>query len=550
MAPRTILILGGALSGPTAAARAREIDEAARIILLEQGTAVSYSVGGLAYHVSGEVVSLRSLNRERADFFRDVYRIEARTGVRVRRIDAARHVVQLDGETLPYDRLIYAAGAASVVPDIPGLEGAANAFQFRTLKDLQGITARLARGARRVTILGGGYFGIEAADGFLRRRCRVTILERAPRILSRHSASMAGMAAAALENAGATIVTGVAATAVTRRGPQLTAIVLADGRTIKTDVLILAAGLRPRTDLLREAGARLLADGTVPIDARAATSLPDVFACGVCVSVPLAASDVPVWFAQAAMADKTAQVAGISAAGGDARIGPVLGTAILRAGTLAIARTGLIGDEAGPEAKAVDVHVPSHDGFFPGAAAVSIALTYHAATGRVLGAEIAGRAGVDKRIDVVATAIAGGLTVEQLAALDLAYAAPFSAARDPVNVAGTVAGAVRAGLAAAWTPGALDGQRGRVRLIDVRTAAERRTGTLADARGVPLASLRDQPQLADVPIVFISGTGRRAYLAARIARAAGARDAGFLSGGLRSWSAAGYPVTVPKRGRK
>lgn len=135
-----------------------------------------------------------SAGRERADFFKDVHRIEVRTGVRVRWIDAANHVVHFDGGTQRYDRLIFAAGAASVVPDIPGLEGATNVFQFRTLRDLQGITARLARGARRVTILGGGYFGIEAADGFLRRRCRVTIVERERRILARHSASMAGMA--------------------------------------------------------------------------------------------------------------------------------------------------------------------------------------------------------------------------------------------------------------------------------------------------------------------------------------------------------------------
>jgi NADPH-dependent 2,4-dienoyl-CoA reductase/sulfur reductase-like enzyme len=184
-----------------------------------------------------------------------------------------------------------------------------------------------------------------------------------------------------------------------------------------------------------------------------------VFACGVCVSVPQAPSGAPVWFAQAAMADKTAQVAGICAAGGDARLGPVLGTAILRAGKLAIARTGLTGPEAGPNAAAVDVVAPSHDLFFPGAAPVSIALTYHGPSGRVLGAEIAGRAGVDKRIDVVATAIAGGLTVEQLAALDLAYAPPYSAARDPVNVAGTAASAVRAGRPTPWTPDAIGNQR-------------------------------------------------------------------------------------------
>jgi NADPH-dependent 2,4-dienoyl-CoA reductase/sulfur reductase-like enzyme/rhodanese-related sulfurtransferase len=550
MPSRTIVVVGGALSGPTAAARAREIDETARIILLEQGAAVSYAVGGLAYRVSGEVSSRRALEREDARFFNDVYRVDIRTGVRVQRIDAGRHVVTVDGQELSYDSLIYAAGAESIVPDVAGLEGADNVFRFRTMTDLQGITARLKRGARRVTILGGGYFGVEAADGFLRRGCRVTVVEREMRILGRHSPAMSRMAADALERAGARIVTGAAVASVARKGSGIRAVTLTDGGTIKTDLLIVAAGVRPRTSLLREAGVPVLADGTVSIDARAATSVPDVFACGVCVSVPCAPTGEPVWLPQAAIADKTAQVAGVCAAGGDARLGPVVGTTIVRAGKLTVACAGMIGAEAGFQASTVDIHAPSHDRFFPDATPVSIALTYHQPSGRVLGAEIAGRTGVDKRIDVVATAIAGGLTVEQLAALDLAYAPPYSAARDPVNVAGTVAGAARAGLAVAWTADQVAADRDGLTLIDVRVEAERRRrGTIRGARGVPFAFLRKDPRLAGGRLVFVSETGQQAYLAARIAQAAGMRDAGFLSGGLRSWSAAGYPLTRPKGGR-
>jgi rhodanese-related sulfurtransferase len=405
------------------------------------------------------------------------------------------------------------------------------------------------RGARRVTVLGGGYFGVEAADAFLRRGCRVTVVERNTRILARHSPAMSRVAAAALERAGASIVTGAAAASVARKGSAVTAVTLTNGAAIKTDLLIVAIGVRPRTGLLREAGALVLADGTVRIDARAATSLPDVFACGVCVSVPHTPTGEPAWLPQAAIADKTAQVAGVCAAGGDARIGPVVGTTIVRAGQLTVARTGVIGAHAGLGAASVDIHAPSHDRFFPDAAPMSIALTYHEPSGRVLGAEIAGRTGVDKRIDVVAAAIAGGLTVEQLAMLDLAYAPPYSAARDPVNVAGTVAGAVRAGLAVAWTADAIAEGADGVTLIDVRVDAERRKGTIRGARGVPLASLRTDPRLAAGRLVFVSETGQQAYLAARIAQASGVRDAGFLTGGLRSWSAAGYPLTRPKGGR-
>jgi NADPH-dependent 2,4-dienoyl-CoA reductase/sulfur reductase-like enzyme/rhodanese-related sulfurtransferase len=546
MPSRTILVVGGALSGPTAAARAREIDDAARIILLEQGGAVSYAVGGLASRVSGEVTSQRALDREDSLFFDEVYRVDVRTGLRVQRIDAGRHAVTVDGHDVFYDSLIYAAGAESIMPDVAGLDGADNVFRFRTLKDLQGITARLKRGARRVTVLGGGYFGVEAADAFLRRGCRVTVVERATRILSPLSPAMSRAAAAALERAGASIVTGAGAASVARKGSAITALTLTNGAAIKTDLLIVAVGVRPRTSLLREAGALLLTDGTVPIDARAATSLPDVFACGVCVSVPHAPTGELAWLPQAAIADKTAQVAGVCAAGGDARIGPVVGTTIVRAGALTVARAGAIGDHAGLGTATVDIHAPSHDRFFPDSASMSIALTYHEPTGRVLGAEMAGRTAVDKRIDVVATAIAGGLTVEQLAMLDLAYAPPYSAARDPVNVAGTVAAAVRAGLAAAWTADAIAADANGVTLIDVRVDAERRKGTIRGARGVPLAALRKDRRLGAGRVVFVSETGQQAYLAARIAQASGVRDAGFLSGGLRSWLAAGYPLTKPR----
>ena len=434
-----IAIVGGALSGPTAALKAREIDRTARIVILEQGAAVRYAVGGLAYSVSREVADLTAANRRQAQLVERVHHIEVRTRVRVERIDAESRQLVLDKERLRYDRLIFAAGAESIVPDVAGLETARNVFRFRTPADLKGISAALDRGARRVVILGGGYFGVEAADGFLRRKCRVTIVEREPRLLSRHSETIAAMAAEALQGAGATVLTGAAPASVMREGSQVTTVVLADGRRLKADLVVIAAGLRPRTDLLRAAGARLLPDGTVPIDEHAATSLPGVFACGVCVSVPHAPWGRPIWFAQAAMADKTAQVAGICAAGGDARLGAVLGTAILRAGDTTIARTGVTSTDAGPDAAVLHVTAPSHDEFFPGSEPIAIELTYQRSTGRVLGAELAGRAGVDKRIDVFATAVAGGLTVEQLAALDLAYAPPYSAVRDPVNVAGNAA---------------------------------------------------------------------------------------------------------------
>ena len=547
MPARTIVVVGGALAGPAAAARAREIDEKARIVLLERSKAVSYAVCGLAYHVSREVPSLDDLDRERAAFFRDVYRVEVRTGVEIGRIDPRAREVRIKGSQLRYDALVFALGAESVVPEIDGLAGATNVFRFRTLADLKGVMARLKGARRKVAILGGSFLGVEAADALLRRNCRVTLLEKASRLLPRFSEGLAGMGARALEQAGATVLTGANAERAQRRGKSVVALRLGSGESVAVDLVIVATGLRPRTELLRQAGARLLGDGTVVVDERCATSLPDVYACGVCVSLPHAVSVRPTWFAQAAQADKTAQVAGANAAGGDARMGPVLGTAIVRAGALALARTGLTGadaaDFAGGDLETVTIHAPSHDPYFPGSQRVALRLFTQRSSGRVLGAEATGSDGVDKRIDVLATAILGGLKVEQLSTLDLAYAPPYSAARDPVNVAGSVASAVRSGLATALSPADLAAQRHRVVLVDVRDAKKSRAGTIEGAIAVPLEKLRGRiAKLAKGrELAFVDDDGRAGYLAARIARGHGA-TAAYLSGGLHAWTAERRPL--------
>jgi len=555
MAARTVVIVGGAVSGPTAAARARELDEAARIVLLERSRDVSYAACGLAYHLSGEAPSLDALNRERADFFWDVYRVDVRTGVSALAIDAEAHAVRLKGEALRYSALVYAAGAESVVPKVPNLAGASNVFRFRTLKDLEGILRHLKGGAQRVAILGGGFIGVEAADGFLRHGSEVTLIEHRAKILPTFTTAMANRGANALRAAGAKVLTGVEVVQAQREGRDVRALKLRTGATVPTDLVIVAAGLRPRTDLLRRAGARLLADGSVPVDNRCATSLPDVFACGVCVSVAHAVSDKPVWIAQAAIADKTAQVAGGNAGGGDARMGPALGTAIVRACDLTLARTGLTYSEAaayaGSELASVCIHAPSCEPYVPGSTPATIELLYHGRSGRVLGAEVASAAGADKRVDVLAAAILAGLTVDRLGSLDLAYTPAYAPARDPVNVAGVVAEASRQGLARAWTPAQLAAQRRSLALVDVRSAPEHKAGTIGGAVGIPLPKLRGRMSAlrGKKRVVFLCDTGRLGYLAARIARQRGLSEAGYLSGGLRSWTAEGRVLSQERAPR-
>jgi rhodanese-related sulfurtransferase len=291
----------------------------------------------------------------------------------------------------------------------------------------------------------------------------------------------------------------------------------------------------------------------VVVDELCATSLPHVYACGASVAVPHAVTGWPVWLPQAGLADRTAMVAGAVAAGGLARLEPVLNTSIVRAGELTLARTGLAWDEAveyatEEEIGQVSVHGSSCERTLSASQPLAIDLVYHVGDGRILGAEVAGKAGADKRVDVLSAAIVGGMTVERISALDLAYAPPFSTARDVVNVAGWVAAAVRAGLARAWTTHELASRIGSVAIVDVEPERGR-AGEITDSLVIPLAELRRHIAALprDRPLVFVSETGRLGYVAARIARLRGFKDAGFLTGGLLSWQAAGLPV---KQGSK
>jgi NADPH-dependent 2,4-dienoyl-CoA reductase/sulfur reductase-like enzyme/rhodanese-related sulfurtransferase len=538
MANRRVLVVGGALAGPTAAARARELGEAAEIMLVERNTRVSYATCGLAYHLSGEVPSVDALDRERADFFAAFYRVDVRTCTEAVAIDAARRTVTLraDGkdEAVTFDALVFALGAESIAPAIAGLEGE-NVRPLRTIDDLIVLRRVLDSGRARVAIIGGGPFGIEAADGLARGGASVEVIERERSLLPRFGESASAIVRNALTARGA-VHTGATVTAVRRDGARVTGLTLSSGVDLDIDAVVIAAGLRPRTQLLAAAGARLAADGTVIVDERAQTSLPGVFAAGVCVSVPQAVTGTPLWWPQGSIADKTAQVAGENAAGGNARLSPALGSTILRCLDVTVARTGLSRDEAeralgaGAVQRTV-VHAPSHEVYFPDATTLTVELLWRKSDGRVLGVDVAGSHGVDKRVDAAAGAIAAGLTVEQLGAIDFAFEPPFSPARDPLNVAATVAYAEQRGLVRSVGVREL---RSGVQLVDVNTNA---TTVIASAIHIPLPELRRRLGELDRsrPVVVLSADGRWGHLAARVLMQQGFDDVANVAGGLRSY---------------
>ena len=284
-------------------------------------------------------------------------------------------------------------------------------------------------------------------------------------------------------------------------------------------------GLVPRTELLQGAGAGTATDGTLIVDERARTTLPNVYACGVCISVPQVITGRPVWWAQGALADKTAQVAGANAAGGSARLSPALGSVLVRVLDSTVGRTGLSQAEAiaqfGSEnVGATLISAPSHERYYPQAASLLVQLYWHRRDGRLLGFEATGAAGVDKRVDAAAGAIAAGLSVEQVATLDLGYAPPYSAARDPLNAAATVASLERAGLGESIEPEELNRRLGEVQVVDVRPAGSNGIGPIPGSVTIPLEALRQRIATLDSsrPTVTVSQTGWRGWLASRRAR--------------------------------
>lgn len=546
---RRILVLGGVLAGPTAAARAREIDEHAQITMITREARVAYAATGITYHLSGEVGSLDALDQERAEFFESVYRIGVWTGTEATSLDPVRRTLEIrrDGATqrVHYDALIYALGARSR-PQATSIQGS-NVNALRTLEDAQTMMAELRAGHRRVAIVGAGLHGIAAVDGLVRAGAEVTLIERDSAILPQFGTQTTRMAHEAIARQ-AQVLTGVHVVATRLHEGRVIALMLSSGQEIPTDFVLVTAGIAPRTELLAAAGAHLAPDGTVYVTDRAETSLPHVYACGICVSVPQALTGAHVWSAQGSVADKMAQVAGANAAGGSARLLPIAGSMIRRVLDVVVARTGLTEKQAravvGANFQMTTVHAPSHDAFFPGSELVLVQLFWDRSTGRVLGAEIAGRSGVDKRIDIVATAVEGALTIEQLAAIDFAYAPPYGSQRDPVNVAATAAAAERAGLARFVTPEELARADGEVVRIDVRAEQAHHTGRIPGALSIPLESLRTRIHELDRQrsLVIYCDTGRRGYLATRVLSQHGFADVANLEGGFRSWELSGLPI--------
>jgi NADPH-dependent 2,4-dienoyl-CoA reductase/sulfur reductase-like enzyme len=440
-----LVVVGADAGGMTAASQARRRRPADQleIVAVDRGRHASYSACGIPYWIGGAVDSVDALVTRTVEEFRK-QDIEVRLRHEAVSLDLAAGAVlvrDLDGggETrLGFDQLVVATGATPVRPDIPGVD-APGVFGVQTLDDGEEVRAALSAGAERAVVVGGGYIGLEMAEAFVQRGLAVTVVEAAPQPMSTLDPDMGALVAGAVEGLGIELlrdapVTGI----VTGADGRARAVATAD-REIPADVVVLGLGVRPGTELARAAGVEIGVTGGVVTDARMRTvSHEQVWAAGDCVQTIHRVSRAPVSVPLGTHANKQGRVAGINLGGGYATFPGVVGTSVTKVCDLEVARTGLReadADDAGFRFVTATVESTTRAGYFPDARPITTKLIAERRSGRLLGAQIVGREGAAKRIDVLATALWNDMTVEDIAGLDLSYAPPFAPVWDPVLIA-------------------------------------------------------------------------------------------------------------------
>jgi len=566
MEQRTYVIVGGVAGGMSAAARLRRLDERAKIIVLEAGPVVSFANCGLPYYVGGEITDRAELLVQTPESLKASLNLDVRVNTRVTGFDADARTVHAIGpngeEDIAYDQLVLSPGAAPMRPPIEGLDHPLvhtlrtvdDAISMRDLVVSQGMTTAEHGGAkgRGAVVLGAGFIGLEAAEA-LASQMTVALVEVAPHALPPLEAELAYLVHEELRRLGIDVVAGTAAKAIVddpacqpgELGSQAV-VQLSDGQAIPASLVLLSTGVAPASAPFAASGVACDARGAILIDEFGRTNVPNVWAVGDAAasvdavtgavrSVPLAG---PANRAGRLVAD---HIVAMPSAGASPLARPFarpLGTAIVRVGGLTVAMTGanrMSLNAAGIEFTTLHTHPLAHAGYFPGATQMHL-MVHIDPQGRLLGAQAVGESGVDKRIDVLATAMRAGLRAPDLIDLDLCYSPPYGSAKDPVTMIGFLADNVLTRQVVLWQPDELEWARGNALVLDVRTPDEFATGHLPEAVNIPHTTLR--ARLADVkqlaagrPIAVMCQSGVRSYIAHRVLVDAGL-ESRSLSGGM------------------
>jgi NADPH-dependent 2,4-dienoyl-CoA reductase/sulfur reductase-like enzyme/rhodanese-related sulfurtransferase len=557
--PKKILIIGGVAGGATAAARARRISETAEITVVERGPYVSYANCGLPYFLSGDIAKRSALLLQTPEGFESRYGVQVRVNTEALEIDRAARRVRVrspEGESwLGYDALILAQGGLPLDPPIPGGE-AANVFRLWTVPDMDRIHEYLASAKpSTAVIVGGGFIGLEMAEAFTKRGIRTSIVELLPTVMAAMDPEFGGLIRAELAARGVRVLTGLGLKAVHAGSREVE---LADGRRLPAEVVLLSVGVRPELALARQAGLATGQSGGLLVDEHLRTSDPSIWAAGDMNEVEHKVSGLRVRLPLAGPANRQGRIAASNALGLPMRYRGALGSSVVKVFEATAACTGLseaAAREAGLDAGAALVVRDHHAAYYPGARDLTLKIVYDRRSGRLLGAQAFGAEGVEKRIDVLATALQGRFVLEELAELDLSYAPPYSSANDPVNVAAFVGLNDITGfsplvtVARARTELAAPDERQRPVVLDVLNLGEYEASHLRGALNIPVDELRFR--LEEVPrgrpLIVHCRSGFRSHLALRILKQNGFAEVRNLSGGyLGVLAYGGFAVEQPE----
>lgn len=553
-----VLIVGGVAGGASAAARLRRLDEKAEIIMFERGEYISFANCGLPYYIGGEINKKSALTLQTPQSFNSRFNVDVRVWNEVTAIDAEKkqvtvHNVQTGEDyTESYDELILSPGAAPLVPKMDGVDDP-RVFTLRNIPDTVKIRDYVEEEfPESAVVVGGGYIGVEMAENLKKAGLKVTIVELADHVIAPLDGDMAAEVHRYLRDQGVELMLGKAVQSMEDKGGKLT-LHLSEGE-IETDMVILSVGVRPDTALAQSAGLELNPKGAIVVNEHMQTSKEHIYAVGDAIEIVDFVTGKKGYVPLAGPANKQGRIAADNICGIKSSYKNTLGSSVLKIFDMTVAMTGVnerTAQAAGLDYDKVYTYSQSHASYYPGGHSISIKTLYEKGTGKILGAQLVGYDGVDKRCDVIATAIRAGMTAYDLTELELCYAPPFGSAKDPVNFVGyvienTLTGKVKNFF---WNDVEKLPRDGSVTLLDVRTPSEREVGHIPGFIHIPLDELRQRagelPQ--DKPVYIHCHSGLRSYLACRMLTGLG-YDCYNLSGGWRFYEIAVNDKLTPDHG--
>ncbi|MCI9113683.1 MAG: FAD-dependent oxidoreductase [Oscillibacter sp.] len=543
-----VVIIGGVAGGATAAARLRRLDEQAEIVVFERSGYVSYANCGLPYYIGGVIEDPEALTLQTPESFFSRFRVTMKVRHEVTALHPERKTVSVKnletGEEFeePYDKLLLSPGAKPTQPRLPGV-GLEKLFTLRTVEDTFRIKDYIRQNHPKSAVLaGGGFIGLELAENLRELGMEVTIVQRPKQLMNPFDPDMAAFIHSEVRANGVKLALGYTVEGFQERDGGVD-VLLKDSAPLHADMVVLAIGVTPDTALAKEAGLELGLKGSIVVNSRMETSLPDIYAVGDAVQVRHSVTGQDVLLSLAGPANKQGRIAADNICGGDSRYLGSQGSSVLKVFGMTAAVTGVSetnAKKAGLDADAVVLSPMSHAGYYPGGKLMTMKVIFEKETFRLLGAQIVGYEGVDKRIDVLAAAIHAGLTAIRLKDLDLAYAPPYSSAKDPVNMAGFLIENLAKGVVKQFRIEDVGGlpRDGSVTLLDARTPQEYAAGHIEGFRNIPVDELRQR--LGEIapgkPVYVICQSGLRSYIACRILAGHG-YEAHNFSGGFRFYDA-------------